>query len=70
MVDERATALGERLEAIAEELAEMAQAHLAEALSCTEDGDDEGAARAAAEERRVAAARRAVLKAAATLGNR
>jgi hypothetical protein len=59
--------LSERLQAIAEELAELGQARLAEALSKTEDGDEAGAARAAARERSLAAARRSVLKAVSAL---
>ena len=51
----------ERLEAIAEELADLAMDRLRQAV----DGDEDGAA--AAEERRITRARRAVEKAAAVL---
>jgi hypothetical protein len=51
----------ERLEAIAEELADLAMDRLRQAV----DGDEDGAA--AAEERRITRARRAVEKAAALL---
>jgi hypothetical protein len=51
----------ERLQAIAEELADLAMDRLRQAV----DGDEDGAA--AAEERRITRARRAVEKAAAVL---
>ncbi len=57
---ERLHELRSRLEAIAEELADLGRASLAEAL-------DTGSAAPEAEERRLSRARRAVLKAAALL---
>jgi hypothetical protein len=51
-----------RLEAMAEELADMGRARLRKALD-----DEENAAEAAAEERRLASARRAVLRAVSAL---
>jgi hypothetical protein len=61
--------LVQQLEAIAEELADRGQACLAEALSMSEDGDEDGAARAAAQERKLAAARRSVLRAVSALSS-
>ena len=57
---ERLHELRSRLEAIAEELADLGRANLAEAL-------DTGSAAPEADERRLSRARRAVLKAAALL---
>jgi hypothetical protein len=68
--EEARTSLAERLEVIAEELSDLGQACLTEALSLSRDDDKAGAARAAAQERRLAAARRAVLKAVAALRER
>ncbi len=59
---ERLHELRSRLEAIAEELADLGHASLTEAL-------DTGSAAPEAEERRLSRARRAVLKAAALLDN-
>jgi hypothetical protein len=59
---ERLHELRSRLEAIAEELADLGRASLTEAL-------DTGSAAPEAEERRLSRARRAVLKAAALLDN-
>jgi hypothetical protein len=59
---ERVHELRSRLEAIAEELADLGRANLTEAL-------DTGSAALEAEERRLSRARRAVLKAAALLDN-
>jgi hypothetical protein len=61
MKDERLPELRARLDAIAEELADLSRAKLLEALDTGSDAPQK-------EERRLSGARRAVLKAAALLG--
>ena len=57
-----------RLEAIAEQLADLSRSHLSRALQDDLEGDEDGRSRATAQERRLAGARRAVLKAVTALG--
>jgi len=61
MTDDRLDGIRSRLDAIAEEIADMAHTKLREAI-------ETGSAQAAADERRLGRARRSVLKAATLLG--